>query len=75
MQTPLEWLNAYPRGMEEILLYVMKIYHKPMIVTENGKLCLFTVVFLHARAYTMGKRVAVGKHVQPKNPLLRSKPI
>ncbi|KAL5578893.1 hypothetical protein UlMin_011335 [Ulmus minor] len=34
--TPLDWLNAYPRGMEEILLYVMKIYHKPMIVTENG---------------------------------------
>ncbi|PQM39904.1 beta-glucosidase 12 isoform X2 [Prunus yedoensis var. nudiflora] len=32
-----EWLNVYPRGIQDLLLYTRKKYHSPIIyITENG---------------------------------------
>ncbi|KAI5345925.1 hypothetical protein L3X38_013802 [Prunus dulcis] len=32
-----EWLNVYPRGIQDLLLYIKKKYHNPIIyITENG---------------------------------------
>ncbi|PQQ01830.1 beta-glucosidase 12 isoform X1 [Prunus yedoensis var. nudiflora] len=32
-----EWLNVYPRGIQDLLLYTKKKYHNPIIyITENG---------------------------------------
>ncbi|KAF7840653.1 glucose-6-phosphate/phosphate translocator 2, chloroplastic [Senna tora] len=37
MQTPFEWLNFYPAGMEKTITYVKDKYNStPMFITENG---------------------------------------
>ncbi|TKY54030.1 Beta-glucosidase 46 [Spatholobus suberectus] len=35
--TPFDWLNVYPRGMKEILIYLKDTYNNtPTFITENG---------------------------------------
>lgn len=40
LQTSVDWLHAYPEGMEKMVTYVKERYNNtPMFITENGK-CL-----------------------------------
>ncbi|PON84867.1 Glycoside hydrolase [Trema orientale] len=37
LRSPVEWLNVYPQGMENMVTYVMERYNNtPMFITENG---------------------------------------
>jgi len=38
MQTSLEWLFIYPKGMEKIVTYIKERFNNiPMFITENGE--------------------------------------
>ena len=38
VQSPVEWLNVYPQGMEKMVTYVVERYNNtPIFITENGK--------------------------------------
>jgi len=38
VQAASPWLYVYPKGIQELLLYVKKVYNNPLIyITENGK--------------------------------------
>jgi beta-glucosidase/6-phospho-beta-glucosidase/beta-galactosidase len=38
MQTAVDWLFVYPRGMENIVTYIKERYNNiPMFISENGE--------------------------------------
>jgi len=46
VQAASNWLYVYPKGIQELLLYVKKLYNNPLIyITENGKHTLLHIAY------------------------------
>lgn len=56
MQGALDWLNIYPKGIEELLIYTTNKYRNSLIyITENGNYFLTLIIsasHLYGAKYT-----------------------
>jgi len=57
LQAASNWLYVYPKGIQELLLHVKKVYNNPLIyITENGEHTLLHVVYSRMLLYNVNVR-------------------
>ena len=57
VQAASNWLYVYPKGIQELLLYVKKLYNNPLIyITENGKHTLLHIAYSWMLLYNVNVR-------------------